>query len=187
VDEVEIDRALHAMLSEEPSPEFVARVRTTLAGAPRPSMMSGWFMPVAAIACAAVVAIAVGWPRESPIAPVAAGLKPSTTYAPSTTTVVVPTFRSAGPAVGVPTFRSAKTTKPAARAMASIPNEPPFPEVIIAADDVEALRQFVSGARDRRFVATFEEAPTPVAWAVNDLAIAPITVEPLDSTQSHNN
>jgi hypothetical protein len=181
MDDLEIDRTLRATLSENPSPDFVARVRTTLADAPRPSLVAGWLKPAAVVACAAVVAIAAGLPRED--APSTAGLKPSTTTVQAHPAIApVPEVRS----VVVPTFKSAESANPPTRARA-IANEPPLPEVIIATDDVEAVRQFVSGARDRRFVATFEETPIPTAWAMNDLAIAPITVEPLDSTQSHNN
>jgi hypothetical protein len=191
MDDIEIDRTLRATLSENPSPEFVARVRTTLAGAPRPSFVGGWLKPAAAIACAAAVMIAVWLPREK--VPAEAGLSAVAREMP---TSLGETRRSLGAggkpsnipptaSLVAPTLRSAKSTKPA-RARAIAP-DPPLPEVIIADDDVEAVRQFVSGARDRRFVATFEEAPIPTAWVMNDLAIAPITVEPLDSTQSHNN
>jgi hypothetical protein len=184
MDDIEIDRTLRATLSENPSPEFVARVRTTLAQAPRPSFVGGWLKPAAAIACATAVMIAVWLPREK--VPIQAGLKPGTTYVPSTTYAPHSTAVPPAAPLVAPAFPPAQTNKRPARARAIAP-DPPLPEVIIAAEDVEAVRQFVSGARDRRFVATFEDAPTPTAWVMNDLAIAPITVEPLDSTESHNN
>lgn len=185
MDDLDIDRAVQEALSASPSPAFVARVRTTIAQSPRPSIAAGWLKPAAAVACAVVVAMAVGLPRqENP--PVKAGLKPSTTYVqpsttyvqPGTASVVVPTFppvhlRSGGPAVAL------------AKAGRSAPE--PLPEVIIAAEDVEALLQFVSGARDRRFVASFDETPASTPWVMTDLSVAPIAGGALDPTPAHNN
>jgi hypothetical protein len=178
MDEVEIDRALRATLCADPSPEFVARVRTKIAEAPPRAMMAGWWKPAAAVASAAILGIAVGLPRQTSTAPVAAGLKPSATYAPSTTRGV--------PVVVVPTLKSGTTTKPAARSLTSIPSEPPLPEVIIAAKDVEALSQFVRDMNDLQFVASFDETPASAPWVVSDLTIAPIGSNGLDATL-HNN
>jgi hypothetical protein len=174
MDDLEIDRTLRAALSEDPSPDFVARVRTSIIEAPRPSLFAGSWMPVAGVVCV-VVMITVWLPRENVPDQASATYLPSAMYsprAPYLPPAVTPVSRLSS--VVVPSFSSAKP-------------DPQLPEVIIAADDVEAVRQFVSGARDRRFVATFEETYTPTAWAMSDLAITPITVEPLDSTQSHNN
>jgi hypothetical protein len=126
------------------------------------------------------VAIAVGLPREKEVVPAKAGLSAVARPVPAS---FGETRQSLGEG-GKPSV-VAKSTKPTRGHPIAL--EPPLPEVIIAADDVEAVRQFVNGARDRRFVATFEESPTPTAWAMNDLAIAPITIEPLEASHSHNN
>jgi len=187
MDDLNLDRELQAAFAVEPSPEFVARVRTTIAETPSRSMTARLLKPAAAIACAVLVAVAVGLPREdarlepkrAEIASrpaeddhVTAGLKPSTTNVlPSATNLRSPDARS---------------PKRAARANA-IPTEPPLPEVIIAADDVEAFLQFVSGARDLRFVASFDETPVSTPWVMTELSIAPIAVGALESAPAHNN
>jgi hypothetical protein len=191
MDDLDLDRELHAVLSAAPSPEFVARVRTKIAESPRPSITMGWLKPAAAITCATLVVLAVSLPREdarrepSPAEitsstpqemPVTAGLRPSpTNIQPSTPDNGVGVVRS----VVVPTLRSATSPKPSA--------EPPLPEVIIAAEDVEAFRQFVSSARDVRFVASFDETPVSTPWVTTELSIAPIAVGALESAPLHNN
>src|SRR5688572_31240469 len=95
MDDLDLDRELRAAMTALPSAEFVARVRAKVADAPPPSIVPGWLKPAAALACAAAIAIVVGMPREDarlkPSPPgVAAGLKPSTTYAPPSTTYVPP-------------------------------------------------------------------------------------------------
>jgi hypothetical protein len=90
----------------------------------------------------------------------------------------------------VPTFRSARSARPAksaSRPSATFAPEPPLPEVIVAARDVEALRQFVSSVRDRRFVASFDETPASTPWVMTELSIAPIAGSVQDSTPPHNN
>jgi hypothetical protein len=185
MDEIEIDRALHAVLSADPSPEFVARVRTTIAHAPRPSMVTVWMRPMAIAVCVAVVvAVVVGWRGATETVPDRGGLKPSTTYeVPSTTYEVASTTyapRNSQPIV-VPTFRSAVPVAPAGRPetapalAASL--EPPMPEVLIAQKDMEALREFIASANEVRFTASFDETPAPTPWLVTELP----------SAQAHNN
>lgn len=185
MDDIEIDRTLRATLSAEPSPEFVARVRTTLVEAPRPSIVAGWVKPAAVVACAAAVMIAVWAPRENEVAPATAGLKPSATYGPSAPYVparitTVPPHIS----LVVPTFSSAKTKPARARAVAT---EPPLPEVMIASGDVEALRQLLVSLNEHTFVASFDETPVSTPWVMTNLSVAPIGGDLLDSAPAHNN
>lgn len=215
MDDLDLDRELHARLAVTPSPEFVARVRTKIAEAPPPSLLAGWLKPAAALGCAAVLAIAVGLPREqarlkpspteiaqSPAViapspteetPATAGLKPSTTYIqPTNTSVVVPTFPPS-PGSGEVSRKFARSLRTTAdrsanpvRSAKPAP-EPPLPEVMVAAGDVEALRQFVSGARDLRYVASFDETPASTPWVMTELSIAPIAGDAVDSPPAHNN
>lgn len=208
MDDLDLDRELHTALAATPSPEFVARVRAKIGEASAPSIVPGWLKPAAAIACAAVVAIVVGLPREearlepSPTepAPTTAGLKPSTTYvAPTTPSVVERT-----PSVVAPTFPpshsfgevspkfagSVRTTADRSAKAATEPSparkETPLPEVIVAAEDVEALVQFLSDTQDRRFVASFDETPPSTPWVMNELSIAPIAAD-APNPAAHNN
>jgi hypothetical protein len=205
MDDLDLERELHAALTVTPSPEFVARVREKIADAPAPSMLAGWLKPAGAIACAVVLAIAIGLPREearlkpSPtevaLPREEARLKPSPTEAaPSPTeateppTVVVPTFppprvqRFGGPAVAL-----AKAGRSADTRVALTSVEPPLPEVIIAPEDVEALQQFVAGTRQLRFVASFDETPASTPWVITDLSFSPVSIEQSDPAPVHNN
>lgn len=223
MDDLELDRELDGALAVTPSPEFVARVRTKIAEAPRPSFTAGWLKPAAAVGCAALLAIAVGLPREDarlkptpaeasrPIeeAPVTAGLQPSTMnvqtgstgmqsrttqpLAPGIQAVVVPTLppsrlqRFGGHAVGLAKAGRSATPIRSAQHVSATTKEPPLPEVIIAPEDVEALRQFVIGAHELRFVASFDETPAPIPWVMTELSVSPMTIEPSDSVPVHNN
>jgi hypothetical protein len=182
MDDLDLERELHAALTVTPSPEFVARVREKIADAPAPSMLAGWLKPAGAIACAVVLAIAIGLPREE------ARLKPSPTEATEPPTVVVPTFppprvqRFGGPAVAL-----AKAGRSADTRVALTSVEPPLPEVIIAPEDVEALQQFVAGTRQLRFVASFDETPASTPWVITDLSFSPVSIEQSDPAPVHNN
>jgi hypothetical protein len=185
MDDVEIDRALRAALSAEPSPEFTARVRTAIAEAPQPSVVLGWLKPAAVIFSIAVVAIVMGLRREQ--AEVAVGLAPSisslssTTYAPSTRHAVLRLPST------VPTVKSAKLPVRPPRAHAAVPAEPALPEVIVAANDVEALRQLLVSLNEHTFVASFDETPVSTPWAMTSLSVVPIGGDPLDSPPAHKN
>ena len=187
MDDLNLDRELQAVFAVEPSPEFVARVRTTIAETPSRSMTARLLKPAAAVACGVLVAVAIGLPREdarlepkrAEFASRPAEDDPVTARPKLSTTNVLPSATN----VRSPNARS---TKRAVRASA-IPSEPPLPEVIIAAEDVEAFLQFVSGARDLRFVASFDETPASTPWVMTELSIAPIAVGGPESTPDHNN
>src|SRR5688572_25270878 len=134
MDDLEIDRTLRAALSEDPSPDFVARVRTTLADAPRPSPFAGVWKPVVAVACVAVVAVVINLRQDARLKPSPTGLGPITAGLKASTTTGSRTTAPAAPSVVVPTFRSAKSNRRPTRARAMVP-DPQLPEVIIAADD----------------------------------------------------
>ena len=99
MDDLELDRELQTALTVAPSPEFAARVRTALAEPTPASMASKWLMPAGAIACAVVMAILAGLPREdarvnprrTEATAAVAGLKPGTTNIPPSNTNIPPT------------------------------------------------------------------------------------------------
>lgn len=175
MDDLDLDRELRSMLTATPSPDFVARVRGKIAEAPPPSMLAGLLKPAAAVVCLTTVLIVASLRPET--TPERAGLEPSTT---AVTAGLKPSPTPAPePAGVVSTFRSARSAK--------IVKEPPLPEVIIAPEDLKAVQQFVSSASELTFVASFEETPSPSPWVMNDLAVPPIMIEPLDSAAAHNN
>lgn len=190
MDDLELDRTLREALSEAPSPEFVARVRTTIAEAPRPSIVAGWLKPAAAVACAALLAIAVALPRQDAqlkLSPTERTLSPTERALRPADIALRPAPVAPASTVAVPAFKSATSATPPAPARIAIPNESPLPEVIIAADDVQALHQLVTSASERRFLASFDETPASTPWVISELGVPPIIIEPLDTTRVHNN
>lgn len=181
MDDLELDREVQAALAVVPSPDFLARVRTRIADAPAPSVIAGLMKPAALAVCVGVIAVVVSLGED-------ARLKPSPTEAvPSPT----PIARSAEPATtGLPTFDKAtlgppkrggrkdgkastiaastkvhRSPRPARTPAARTP-EPPLPEVMIAAGDIKALREFLAAANEVRFVASFDVTPAPTPWTV---------------------
>jgi hypothetical protein len=187
MDDLDLDRELRHALQVTPSPEFVARVRASIAEAPRPSIFASALRPTLAIVCAAVLAVAVGMWRQD------ARLKPSPTETrPAELSPAETAHTEAAPggmltAPPKPELR-ARQTFPASRAPAApAPVEPTVPEVIIPPGDIEALQQFMASATELRFVASFEETPVPTPWVVTELTIPPLTITPLDPEPSMNN
>src|SRR5439155_4122136 len=116
VNELDVDRELQSLLAVDPSPEFVARVRTRIANEPEPSQSSvgglqlptwwwSWKSIAAPILAAAVIIIAVLVSRPRPIEHVptlAATALPNTATFPP---YVVSAFRRTGSAPEGPANR----------------------------------------------------------------------------------
>ena len=85
LNDLDVDRELQSLLAADPSPEFVARIRTRIASEPEPpqSSVAGLQLPtawvwwwswkfavgVAAAAAVVVLAVAISRPRTSDVAP----------------------------------------------------------------------------------------------------------------------
>ena len=54
------------------------------------------------------------------------------------------------------------------------------PEVLVADADKRAFDTFVRMLQERRFAATFEDAPVSTPWVVTELTVPPITIAPLE-------
>ena len=61
-----------------------------------------------------------------------------------------------------------------------------MPPVIISADDVRAFQELIASAQERRFEATFDETPPSTPWAMSELTVAPLTIEPLNPPAENN-
>ena len=60
-----LDQELRALVSVDPSPEFEARIRTTIASQPVRSRGFRWWQPMAAVVMLALLAIVAGrWPDD---------------------------------------------------------------------------------------------------------------------------
>jgi hypothetical protein len=164
----EVDRAIGELLDVEPSPDFVARVRTRIDGeriAPR------WFdwrlVPVSA-AIASLLVIVVVWSAgkngEPPPQPQAVSVAPAPPE-PAKPTAVTPQAVNAGTAAVAAPGRNE-------------PNEAP-PAVLVSRAEVEGLRYFVSALREGRLDANALPSESGDLEEPMPIVIEPITVEPL--------
>jgi hypothetical protein len=197
--DAEIDREIQAALSVDPSPEFLARVRTSIAHQPISPRLRG--VTPASCALAAVLVIAVV--SVSLQDPVPADLKVSTPSAPSADLEVTtgPRAPNLNPETNAGAESPAaelriRTAKTAASASEVVPTfrsaesrlAPSEPEVLISPDDAKAFEEFVAGVRDGRFEILLNEPVLPASFSlVAELSIPPIVIEPLDTAPAVNN
>jgi hypothetical protein len=185
--DAELDREIEAALAVDPSPQFVARVRSEAARQPVAARVP-WSWAIAS-AGAVVVAIAVtSGIRDEEVA----GLKPSLTQAsspaqlatrtevPTPTEVATPSEASSPTKMAAPTAISApaNTIEPATR------TAPEIPDVIVDPDAVQAFEQLVISARERRFEASFDNLLR--TWVMTELSVPPIIIEPLEPPAANN-
>ncbi|HEY7169571.1 MAG TPA: hypothetical protein VH417_01920 [Vicinamibacterales bacterium] len=171
VDSEAVERTLRAALRVEPSPEFVARVRTRIAEEPVPG---GWTLRwITALAAAAAVILAIAFVASRSARPQAPGVA---------RTSLPPVTAAPGPAMPsepsrTPPIEPVQTpaARPPVRSVAPRPRVP-------RTDEEQALREFLN-AVDRGAITL---AISPVARSgedrattIPDLAIAPISISDL--------
>jgi hypothetical protein len=200
--EADLDREIQTALAVDPSPQFVARVRTEVGNQSIASSVPwGWAI---AAACAVVVAIAVTTgvkPEVARLQPsptqivspteIAAGLKPSTTNeqaaAAEQATAERATVERASNeatadhhAAGVPALRPASTYTATLK-------EPARLEVVVDPENAQAFQQLIGSARERRFEASFDDNPPSTPWEIAELTgPPPIIIEPLEPPAANN-
>jgi hypothetical protein len=183
VTDAALDSELQAMLGVDPSPEFVARVRTRIADQPSPS--SSWFGAwsiAASIAVAVAAAMVVlvlsrdasnGAPSERPVLDSRTAIRPAWPM-PDLTGLVLGGSDRPAPRAG--RSRTAARQEPTAPARAE-------PEILVDAREAAALRALIFGAQQGRIdLAPMLAASTPAVMElppVVDIAIPDITIEPL--------
>jgi hypothetical protein len=175
------EREIEALLAVDPSPEFLARVRTRVAEEPEPG---GWHLSwiVAAATTVAVVAIAlIVW--RSPEA------TPSLVLTPSSHAPVEPArVAEAGPVIApVPAISSqpartrvaVNTVAPVVEPVRTIAID--LPEVVVGDNEAEAYAALVARIRQSRFDATVPVAPNPdVPLEIKELPpVEPLEIEPI--------
>jgi hypothetical protein len=182
----DVDRALRARLSAEPSPELAARVMSRLAeGEARASWRPAWLAAVAAGLGAALLA---GWMARRPGGEVPAGPRQAAT-SPETrprqdASRVTPSDRTATPTAPAVTRRRAATARVAVSApRRAAVTDRAEPLVLVPPGQEEALRQFVTNlGRGTPPAPPLLVAGTSVDGAVQPpplLEIPAVTVEPL--------
>jgi hypothetical protein len=166
---------IEALLSGEPSPDFVARVRSRVAT--EASSGWGWRWPIAAVAVAmALMAVGVAlWRSVEPVAP-STGTPSQRAAAPGVV----------GPAVIPPHDEPLEIRVPRQRAhvVTAVPRaiELALPPVIIAENETRAYGALVADRRATRF-----EISSSIARAVEDPIeldkmprVDPVALEPLE-------
>jgi hypothetical protein len=182
-----LDREIERALAVEPSPEFVARVRTSIAIEPstHPVWRLSWTFAGAGAAVAAIVfALVVSWPERTVApAPRLVQVAPPAPVAPQPSAVSDPsTVRS-------PEAVARRAHKPVALQQDASPSTKAFafqtsePEILIDSREAAALQRLISGVRDGRVdLSPVLHATTPTAMElppITDLIIAPLSIEPL--------
>ena len=186
-----LDREIQSALAVDPSPEFLARVRTRVAselpGRAWRLIPSRWsFEPLVAVSVLGVViAIVVpAWMRE-PSVP-AIRLKPDTTAADRTKPDAIDTtVRQREPAQTVrakrdPAFRSVRRV----RLQPDQTDASPFREVLVSADEARMFNAIVAQVGAGRLpelpqAAALSEPPAPIE--VPELVIEPLRTAQLDA------
>ncbi len=177
MDDAELDRALNNALSVSPSPEFVARVRMTIAQAEASPTPGGWLMPAAvAVSIAAIAAVLVLRPDS---------IEPSRGVEVLGSRPIGAVAQTPVMAMGAVPARYSTKGSNIARSLRSESTE--MPEVLIAPDNRQGLTQLLDGVRERRFEATFDETPAATPWVTTDLTMAPLSIEPLVEPPAVNN
>jgi hypothetical protein len=194
-----VDRDLRAMLAVDPSPEFVARVRTRIEQEPAPSAPWGLWPLVFAggLAAAVTIAVTVARPKE-----IARPASVATRTSPSATEAARPEpVGRAAPGSGAPPIEppvraqesgvasSTRTGPPTAEAGRSvhIANDrraaPPDADVLVDARESSALRALIRRAREGGVdLAPVLRASTPVVMDMPPVAaidIPLITIDPI--------
>src|SRR5262249_19578814 len=148
VSDSDLDRELHALFGADPSPEFIARVRTRVADEPRRlQRWPAWPIAASAFAIAAAVALAVVVTREArPVEPQRARLLDGRALGFAALQAPGGNGRRL-PAVPSPArFGHPETTV----ARDAAPPTSSEPEVLIDPRETAALRALIFGVRDRR-------------------------------------
>ena len=186
-----IDQEIRDALKADPSPEFLARVRTRIASEPAPSAWRWSWTVAAASARAAAVAIAVMVSRpEPPLAPTSdvaqAAPRPDANASSSVAQALRPAIAGLKP--------HATTAEPRATAAEPRGTGTPAvsgfsqtvaadPDILIDPREQRALRQLIAGVSEGRVDLSAAQNSTPPASAalepVTDIVIAPINIDPL--------
>jgi hypothetical protein len=187
-----IDREIQAALSVEPSPEFLARVRTRIATEPASaaSWLSWKLVATGAVAALVVMAFVVSRPEGKPPplaqAPGAEDLRlapPATIEQPGRTPVPFPGASGFPPPL-LPSSAERRRGRAVARTLPVVSGfSRTEPEILLDPAETRALRRLISGTREGTLdLSASLQATTPTAMdlpPISEIAIPFITIDPL--------
>jgi len=170
-----LEREIESLLAVEPSPEFVARVRTRVAQEPEPG---GWRLSWMLAVTSAVVVVALAvmvWPSADPTPSNAPSLEPPRVA--EVTDPIAPAPSSVAPVQATQATRAAVATRVVPVEAMAID----LPEVVLGANEVNAYTALVARIRQRRFDVAVPTAPDPsVPLEVKELPpLEPLEIEPI--------
>jgi hypothetical protein len=182
-----LDREIERALAVEPSPDFVARVRTSIASEPpRPAWHLSWAFAGAGAAVAAIVfALVVAWPERTVApAPMIVQVAPPAPVAPQPSAVPDASTVRSPEAVALQRPKKAVARQQgASRSTKAFAFQTSEPEILIDSREAAALQRLITGVRDGRVdLSPVLHATTPTAMElppITDLIIAPLSIEPL--------
>ena len=170
-----LEREIERALAVDPSPEFVARVRTRIAEEPSPASRGfGWlFAGVTTAASAAAVVAFVMFRPDQRVGPAHGRLMSRSL----TSSIVVPVL-SQGLVREPRTTHFERRTSNAEPRTANL--ERPLSEPLFDPRETMALQRLIAGVRDAGvdLAPLLKEAPMPLQ-SLDELVIPPITIEPL--------
>ena len=173
--DTELDRELAAAFAVEPSPEFLARVRTRLASdpGPAPRWRLGWFAASAAAATVAVAAVVLTSDMRSVVTLPPPAVERDARPAPERVAARVATV--------APPARATARSTPAPARVERAAGERSLPEVLVSPDEQRAFNLLVAVAQDGRMpgLPRHTEVLAGESVAIPDVAIAPLVIEPL--------
>jgi hypothetical protein len=169
-----LDREIESLLASEPSPEFVARVRTRVASERAPGRWRASWMFAAAGAVAAVIVALIAWPSPEVVPSNGVPVEP-------------PRMTEAAPAIAPRPARLPERGRPTAvRAVAATVERDrridiDLPEVVIAENEMRTFASLVANIRQSRFDAAVPVAPNPdTPLEIKELPpVEPLEIEPI--------
>jgi hypothetical protein len=175
LNDASLEREIESLVASDPSPEFLARVRTRVAQEPAPGgWRLSWMVTIAGAVAAVIVAVIV-WPSSEPVAtPGAPAREPLVAEVPRSAPQPAPAL----PAVRDPNARP-RVVNPAARTDLIELN---LPDVLVAANEVKAFASFVASIRQGTFDVVVPAAPDlNEPLEIKELPeLPPVVVEPIE-------
>jgi hypothetical protein len=177
VSDASLDREIESLLTVEPSPEFLARVRARVAEEPSPGAWRTWMLAVSG-AVAVTIAVLVIWPSSDQQPTGEEGRTSTVQQAVETVQHVAPPTSSDAARVR---SRSTLRSAPAVAAATDGVKDIDLPDVVIAENEVRTFASLVATIRQRRFDVAVPAAPdidAPIE--IKELPpIEPIEIEPI--------
>jgi hypothetical protein len=174
-----IDEEIREALDVDPSPEFLARVRTRIAAEPAPSAWRWSWGLAAGCAAAASIVLAILVSRTHEATPGAKVERVPNVVAATPLRPAVGTLPDIGPRYGPLPSRAANANTNGLAAQTA----PSEPEILIDPREMRTLQALIEGVRDGRIDLTAAQNSTPHAPValepVTDIVIPPLVIEPI--------